>query len=139
MLITTLVFDDLLLLSLVTLIFLFAFNVRKDYKKRAWLFGALSLVHIILSIVFAAVGKKTTDQYDVFILIPAIHTIDLLAIIVISIYFWIRNRLLFKSNSRSDLEAAFGGAVEQRKEIDKPVQPAEPKKARDEKTGIVSL
>ncbi|XQP54908.1 MAG: hypothetical protein ACOQNV_02110 [Mycoplasmoidaceae bacterium] len=131
--------DTFLSLFLIALVVLLALNVREDYKKRAWLFGALAAVHIIFFILVLGLKDQIARGNSGVFALPAIHTIILVAISVVGIYFWIRNRFTFKSFAQQDAVAAFGGAVEEPKAPETPTESNEPKKARDEKTGIVSL
>lgn len=131
--------DTFLSLFLIALVVLLALNVRQDYKKRAWLFGALTAAHIIFFILVLGLKEQIAKGNSGVFALPAIHTIILVGISVVGIYFWIRNKFTFKSFAQQDAVAAFGGAIEEPKAPETPVQPEEPKKARDEKTGIVSL
>lgn len=135
------VVDVALTLSLITLITLFYVNGRADYKKRAIIFAALTLIHLIFFILVLAFRAQLLEEENKAILtLPAIHTIILIGISVAGIYFWIRNKFTFKSAAKEDAQAAFGGPIEEPKlpasEFD---EDQKPKKARDEKTGIVSL
>lgn len=129
--------DSLLAAMLILLIVLLLLNGRKDYQKRAIIFGALTLAHILFFILVLALRNRMHEGDNGLFALPAIHTILLLGICAVGVYFWIRNKFTFKTEQREDASVAFGGAVDQPE--NKPVQPEEPKKARDEKTGIVSL
>lgn len=132
-----LIVDIFLTLALIGLVVLLFINGRDDYKKRGWVFGALTLVHFIFFIVVASVRNGLLDGKSGLFALPAIHTVILVAISAVGIYFWIRNKFTFKSFAQQDAAAAFGGDIEENKE--KPLQPEDTKPARDEKTGIVSL
>lgn len=131
--------DSFLTLALVLLIVLLFINGREDYKKRSYIFGALTIVHILFFILVLAFSKNIQDNFKSgYFVLPAIHTLLLIAISVVGIYFWIRNKFTFKSLVKEDAQAAFGGSIDE-KPAEKPVQPEEATPARDEKTGIVSL
>lgn len=131
--------DSFLTLGLVLLIVLLYINGRDDYKKRAYIFGGLCLAHLIFFILVLVFSTKMAENFSAaYFVLPALHTILLIGIAVVGIYFWIRNKFTFKSASKEDAAAAFGGPVDEPKK-EEPVQPEEVKPARDEKTGIVSL
>lgn len=131
--------DVFLALALIALTVLLALNVRDDYKKRAWLFGALTTVHVIFFVLVLGLKEQIAQGNNGIYALPAVHTIILIGISAVGIYFWIRNKFTFKSFAQQDAVAAFGGPVEEPKAPETPLVPEEPKKARDEKTGIVSL
>lgn len=132
--------DTFLSIALIALVVLLALNEREDYKKRAWLFGALTAIHIIFFVLVLGLKDEIAKGNNGVYALPAIHTIILIAISVVGIYFWIRNKFTFKSFAQQDAVAAFGGPIEDNTpKANDSLEPAEPKKARDEKTGIVSL
>lgn len=134
--------DSFLSLALIALVVLLALNERQDYKKRAILFGILTFLHILFFVLVLSLAKNMTEGDYALYALPGIHTVLLVSLSIVGIYFWIRNRFKFKSFAQQDAIAAFGGPVEEPK-VPEPQQPSlepeEPKKARDEKTGIVSL
>mgnify|MGYP003297140355 CR=1 FL=1 len=130
------IFLTLAVAAIVTLLFL---NGREDYKKRGWIFAAFGVAHLLFFILVVVLRSKIVEGNTGVYALPAIHTVILIAISVVGIYFWIRNKFTFKSFAQQDAAAAFGGPIDEPKIPETPVQPEEPKKARDEKTGIVSL
>ena len=128
-----------LLIVLLALSIMLLLSNREGYQKRAYIFGGLWIVHLVMYIVtICLTNKLQISASPAIYAISAVHMIDLLAIIGFGCYFWIRNRFTFKSQKEQEVVAAFGGPIEEPKQ-EQPVQPEEPKQARDEKTGIVSL
>lgn len=138
------VVDALLTLVLISLIVLLALNERQDYKKRAWLFAVFTALHLAFFILVIIFRNQIAEGNAIVYVYPAIHTAILIVISIVGIYFWIRNKFKFKSFAQQDAIEAFGGPIEEPKAPEQPqpvasLEPEEPKKARDEKTGIVSL
>ena len=86
---------------------------------------------------------------NIIYILPAVQTILLLAACGVCIYFWLRNNYSFKTmfkreKRQKELEQVFGGPIENKTAptnnvVVEPDLTQEPKPARDEKTGIVSV
>ncbi len=148
-----LVTDILLALTLITFSVLMIICGRPDFQNKAWLVILVTLIHIAFFVVIAIIAALNKEEiYDpakfgpewVY---PTTHTVILVTIAIIGLYLWIRNRFSFKSFAEKDAIAAFGKPIkEEPNSPDKPSSPIseleapeEPKPARDEKTGIVTL
>lgn len=129
--------DSFLTLAIVFLAVLLILNERKDYKTRGWMFVGFGAAHLILFVICMALKDSFVYGSAAVYAIPAIHTVLLVALSAVGIYFWIRNKFTFKSFAQQDAVAAFGADVEQAKEESEEPKPSKP--PRDEKTGIVSL
>ncbi len=78
----------LVTLGIAALTVLLAINGREDYKKRAFLFGALGIVNLVLFILSAVFSKDLQESFQpAYYAIPASHTIMLIAISALGAYF----------------------------------------------------
>ncbi|MBQ0045593.1 MAG: hypothetical protein KBS35_01740 [Mycoplasma sp.] len=112
---------------------------RPDYKTKGIIVAVLAGIHFIFFVAVLACQKLIHTDAQIFAL-PAVHTIILLAIAGFGVYFSARNRFVFKNPAKEDAMAAFGGPVEgAQPDATQPKADEQPKQARDEKTGIVSL
>lgn len=149
-----LVTDILLAIMLILLAVLMIVSGRPDYQKKSWMVILATVIHIgffVTVMIIQAINGQSQELYDVNFFEPAWafalgHTIILLAAAGIGLYLWIRNRFSFKSFAEKDAVAAFGKPINgvEPQPVKEPLptaalEPEEPKVARDEKTGIVSL
>lgn len=136
----SLIVDIFLTLSLGLLTGLLFVSERPDFRKKAWGVLAADIVHLVFFILIAIVGMKEEMTDQALYALPAVHTLILIAIVALGIYYYSRGKFVFKNMAREDAAKAFGGTVEADQTTPSDNAPSEPQKpARDEKTGIVSL
>ncbi len=81
------IIDCLLFLAVAALVVLLWINGREDYKKRAYIFGALALVHLIFFVLVLALKGRMEEGNNGLYALPAVHTLILLGIAGVGVYF----------------------------------------------------
>ena len=118
---------------------------RSNFRKKgiAALFATIGHLafYIVISILYFQGKIEGDETKPIIYLLPSFHTLILVAIVVLGIYFYSRGKYVFKNAMRKDAAAAFGGEVadETNSTVTLPTSDEPKKPARDEKTGIVSL